>query len=266
MVVLGNIFHKGIIDPADAKFGNGIKLNPAGWNFSSGVTKPYSGRGTGNAPLTGEFEFSKQIMAFAVKGSFFFRSNNPESVRIMNWGDLQNQLIIKLTQTIYSFRQVYVVTESATASDWALAIAGADKAELEIASDIENFGLVDIFGHHATKTIQSNYIEYYHREAARKPVFFKAKKLAVQEERTETFISTLISQRFDQDGWASGFFDYGFCHDAGTLPQTATSAQASVLDMLQANELNPNTALLYFRWADATLDDVENFFISYGGC
>ena len=40
--------------------------------------------------------------------------------------------------------------------------------------------------------------------------------------------------------------------------------QASILDMLQANELNPNTALLYFRWSDANLDDIEKLFTAYG--
>ena len=34
--------------------------------------------------------------------------------------------------------------------------------------------------------------------------------------------------------------------------------------MLQANELNPNTALLYFKWADANLDDIEKLFLVYG--
>jgi hypothetical protein len=42
------------------------------------------------------------------------------------------------------------------------------------------------------------------------------------------------------------------------------NAQACFLDMLQSNELNPNTALSYFKWADANLDDIEKLFGSYG--
>jgi len=264
VIILGNIFRKGIIDPEEVTFGNGIKLNPANWNFSDGVSKPYSGRGIGNGPIEGEFEFSKQILGFESKGSFFFKGNNPESVKITNWKEIQQQLIIKMTQTIYSFRELYMVTETATTSDWTLAISGSDKGELEIATDSENFGLVDIFGHHKAKTIQSKEIDYYHREPHRKPVFFKAKKLVVQDERIETFISDLINQMNDKNEWASEFYDYDFYYDQPHSSDVPNHANACLLDMLQANELNPNTALLYFKWEESNLDDIEKLFIPYG--
>jgi hypothetical protein len=264
MVILGNIFRNKIIDPEDCRFGYRNKLNPAGWSFGDGVTKPYSGRGSGHGSIVGEFEFSKQILAFADYGSFFFKGNDPESVKIINWGELQQQLIIKLTQTYYSFREIYVVTESASASDWTLAIASSGNAELEIATDSENFGLVDIFGHHSAKTIQSKNIEFYHREPNRRPGFFKARKLVVQDEKLEVFVSELISQRQGQDEWAGSFYDYDFHYDSVFTSQIPACAQASILDMLRANELNPNTALLFFRWADMNLDDVEKLFLDYG--
>ncbi|MGB8192688.1 MAG: hypothetical protein WCF67_12250, partial [Chitinophagaceae bacterium] len=147
MIMLGNIFRSGIIDTEESKLGYNIRQNPAAWNFSDGVSKPYSGRGSGRGPAGDDFEFSKQVLAFRERGSFFFLAHHPESVKILNWNELRQQLIIKLTQTFYSFRELYVVTESATASDWTLTIAGDVKAELEIATDAENFGLVDIFGH-----------------------------------------------------------------------------------------------------------------------
>jgi len=264
MIVLGNIFRKGVVAPQDVEFGNGIKLNPANWSFSDGISKPYSGRGSGNSPIEGEFEFSKQVIAFDKKGSFFFKSNHPESVKIMNWSSIQQQLIIKMTQTLFSFRRLYIVTETATTSDWTLAISGSEKGELEIATDSENFGLVDIFGHHSAKTIQSKEIEYYHREEHRKPTFFKAKKLVVQDEQLDVFISELIGQMADRDTWASGFYDYEFYHDTPYTSQIPIAAQTCVLDMLQANQLNPNTALLYFKWAETNLDDIEKLFLVYG--
>ncbi|MCW3071443.1 MAG: hypothetical protein JWO44_1333 [Bacteroidetes bacterium] len=264
MIVLGNIFRSGIIDPGECTFAYGTKQNPAGWNFSDGLTKPYSGRGSGSSPVAGEFEFSRQILSFDKRGSFFFKGNDPESVKIMNWNELQQQLIIRLTQTFYSFRELYVVTESATAADWTLAIAGAEKAELEIATDAENFGLADIFGHHSAKTIQSKDIEYYHRETKRKPAFFKAKKLAVQDEKLDVFISELITERQSRHEWASDFYDYDFHYEQGYSSGLSGDVHTSLLDMLSANELNPNTALLYFKWADANLDDIENFFLRYG--
>lgn len=264
MVVPGNIFRKGVVSPEDVQFGYGIKQNPAGWNFSDGVTKPYSGWGSGQGTLEGEFEFSKQVIAFAYRGSFIFRCHEPESVKIVNWSELQQQLIIKLTQTMYSFRELYVVTETIVPSDWTLAIADSDRGELEIVASSENFSLIDIFGHPSAKTIQSKDIAYYHTETNRKPVFFKAKKLAVQEERLQAFLSEIIADRSGTGEWVNGFFDYNFYHDPVYTAPVNEMAQTSILDMLRANELNPNTALHYFKWADTSLDDIEKLFLSYG--
>lgn len=265
IIVLGNIFRNNIVHVDDVTFENGIKLNPASWNFSEGVTKPYSGRDTGHNPIEGDFEFSKQVLAFDGFGSFFFKSNAPESVKIANWSELRQQLIIKMTQTLYSFRELYIVTESATTQNWSLAIGGSDKAELEIATESENFGLVDIFGDSSAKTIQARDIEFYQKEDKRKPTFFKAKKLIVQQEKLEVFISELITEQMRVPSWANNFYEYDFHHDeiSFSTPVT-TNAQASVLDMLQANQLNPNTALQYFDWANANLDDVQKLFDHYG--
>jgi len=265
LIILGNIFRNNIVHVDDVVFNNAIKLNSASWNFSDGATKPYSGRGNGQNPLDGDFEYSKQLLAFDRFGSFFFKGNHPESVKIANWSDLKQQLIIKLTQTLFSFRELYVVTESATLSDWTLAIASSEKAELEIATESENFGLIDIFGDESAKTIQARDIEYYHREEQRKPSFFKAKKLVIQQERIEVFISQLITERRAIPSWVANFYEYDFHHDelSYAMPNSA-NAEACVLDMLQANQLNPNTALQYFTWADANLDDIEKLFSVHG--
>lgn len=265
MIILGNIFREGIVDPNEHRLSCSTKLNAAGWSFSNGVTKPYSGRGTALGSVGGEFEYSKQVLAFADYGSFLFRGNEPESVKITNWSELQQLLIIRLTQTVYSFREIYLVTEIATTSDWTLAIAGSGKAELEIATEDENFGLVNIFGLVSAKTIQSKDIEFYHREPERRPCFFKAKKLAVQDERLDVFVSELIARMQSQDEWAGSFFDYDFKYDRANALPTASGAQASILDMLHTNQLNPTTALLYFRWVEASMDDVEKLFLDYGG-
>ena len=144
-----------------------------------------------------------------------------------------------------------------------LYISGAEHGELEIATDSENFGLVDIFGHHSSKTIQSKEIEFYQRETGRTPNFFKAKKLAVQDEKIENFINSLLLQSQSANEWASSFFDYEFDYDTTYHNTSQRHAQASVLDMLKANELNPASALLYFKWADASLDDIEKLFLTY---
>jgi hypothetical protein len=191
--VLGNIFRNGVIDKGEAEISAGIKLNPSGWNFGDGVTKAYSSRGVGEGPIGGQFQFSQQVLAFKEKGSFLFAGNNPEAVKIMNWTDLAQQLIIRMTQGLYSFREVYVVTECVSLSDYTLVVSGSSRAELEIATDTENFGLVDIFGHASARTIQSKDIEYYHREHIRKPLFCKARKLTVPDDRKMVFVNELVS-------------------------------------------------------------------------
>ncbi len=264
ILVLGNIFRKGLINSSDTMFGEGVHVSPIGWVFNDGMSKPYAGRGKGHGPIEGEFEYSKQVLAFAYAGSFFFKGTNPESVRIRNWEDIQLELIVKMTQSLYSFRELYIVTESAATSDWTLAVSGGPNSELEIATDEDNFGLVDIFGHHKAKTIQSRDIEYYHRDQKRKPAFFKAKKLVVRDEKLNVFISDLIGSRESHHQWAGGFFEYQFQHEPGYLSPGMIRSRAGVLDMLQANELNPNTAPLYFTWSDADLNDIEKLFVFNG--
>ncbi|KAF2517480.1 hypothetical protein E0W68_10940 [Flavobacterium salilacus subsp. salilacus] len=263
IIILGNLFRDAVIDPAEAAINYRNKLNANSWNFNDGLSKPYSGRTNGHDITDGNFEYSKQVLAFAKRGSFIFHSTDPETTKIANWMEIQQQLIIKLTQTYYSFREVYVVTEIADTSAWSLAIAAEQNAELEIASEDENFGLTDIFGHQSTKTIQSRDIEFYHKESSRKPCFFKAKKLVVNDEKMDYFMSELINRRAEQQEWAKSFYDIDINNDAYNHYYIPAKSEINPLDMLSGNELNPNTALLYFRWADASLDDVERLFSNY---
>lgn len=264
LVVLGNIFRDRVVEPQDVAISYHNQLSSTSWNFSDGVTKPYSGRGSGHGPIAGEFEFSKQVLAFAAKGSFIFKANEPEAIKIMNWNDIQQALIIRLTQTYYSFREVYVVTESATTADWTLAIAGAGLAELEIATDVENFGLVDLFGHSSSKTIQAKDIEYYQREEKRKTCFYRAKKLVVNAEKMDNLTVDLIEKWQAHSEWARTFYTYDFDADLHYPVDEGIYAQGNLLDLLPSNELNPNTALLYFKWVDTNLDDIERLFINDG--
>ncbi|RBQ11397.1 hypothetical protein [Pedobacter miscanthi] len=260
VVVLGNIFRNQLVKPEEIQLDYNNKLNPSGWSFSEGVSKPYSGRGTGNESVNGEFEFSKQILAFAEKGNFIFNGNNPASIRVLNWNDIQQELIVKLTQTYYSFRDVYVVTESAIAENWTLAVSGSGSAELEIVTETENFGLVDIFGHPSSKTIQSKDIEFYNHDESRKPCFYKAKKLTVKSEKIESLVSELIHKGQGHDEWAKSFYKTDFNYENEYVNDQVAYLHDNLLNLLPTNELNPNTALLYFTWTDANLDDVEKLF------
>ena len=260
---MGNIFRNRIINPDECTLKYGIKLDAAAWQFTSGMAERYAGYGSDRLPQS-ETSYRSQVLTFASKGSFAFRGHRPELAKIMNWSELQQQLIIKLTQTIYSFRELYLVTEAAAASDWTLAVAGSKKAELEIASGLEEVPFEDLFGHLSATVVRRKDIAFFHHEKARKPLFFKAKKLAVQDERLEVFISELIYQQLDRNGWINSFYSPALYHDNLPEPQLPVHAQTGLLNMLQAGELNPNTALQYFKWVDTSLDDVEQLFVSYG--
>lgn len=265
IIVLGNIFRKKIVTIDEVVFESGIQQNEYNWRFSNGVKKPFVGRDSGQNPLEGTFGYTRQVLSFNEFGSYFFTSAKPESVKIVNWNAIASELIIKLTQVLYSFREVYVVTESVVTENWTLVISGSDKGELEIASETENAGLIELFGNANSKTIQARDIEFYETEDKKRPSFFKAKKLIVQPEKLEVFISELITERTGVLDWANNFFEYQFSNEKlHFYNKEPRNPQACVLDMLQANQLTPNTALQYFKWANANLDDIERMFISYG--
>ena len=263
IVILGNIFKTLLIANEDIDLTYDLELSAVNWNLKEGVKMSYSGRENGNDLINANLEYNRQIMSFASYGSFLFNANNPKSVKISNWNTIAQELIIKLTQTHYSFREVYVVTESVSASHWTLAISEEEKAELEIANQQEDFGLVDIFGHHETKTISSKDIGYHHFENKRVPRFFKAKKLAVQNDKLDIFVANLIQEQKNKDNWALDFFDEDYANSDHVSSVGFGNVDSGSLDMIPAKDLNPNTVLNYFKWDDANLDDIQKLFLSY---
>lgn len=256
IIILGNIFRNNLIYSDVSKIDNNIQINSQQWTFKEGTSTSITNNSNG--------AWTKQILKFDGPGSFYFKGSNPTVTRIANWNEINQELIIKLTQTFYSFREVYVVTESATTSNWTLVIANSDKGELEIANDSDDIGGFDTFGHESSRTIQSKDLEFYYKHVGKTPNFFKAKKIVIQDEKQEAFINELINKRKNRDEWAALFFDNEFISNDDNIPNhISQNSLGSILDMLQPNELNPNTALLYFKWADTNFDDIEKLLISY---
>ena len=71
MIVLGNIFRNGIISIDNCRLEYGVKQNSARWNFSDGISKPYSLRDQGKSNES-SFRNSKQLIGFQDYGSFLF--------------------------------------------------------------------------------------------------------------------------------------------------------------------------------------------------
>lgn len=258
IVILGNIFKDNLIDVGSYTLDTQQPQNQASWSFSDGVSKPFSKRAQGENPIEGEFEFSKHLFSFTQKGSFIFKGTDPLASKIGNWNGFKDMLIIKLAYEAYSFREVYVATQTVTLENWTLAVAGAEEAELELAIEEENFGLVDIFGHASAKTLQSKDIEYYFREDKRKPVFFKAKKMIVNTEKFDSHIASLFAINKEREAWVEKFYDLGYSPIlVGGTPNFSNIPATNLLDMLQPGDLNRNTVLEFFSWEDTNLDDIE---------
>ncbi len=258
LILLGNIFRIFSINTENFQYGN--KLNSSNWEFSKGVTKPYSIRENSENEIKEEFEFKKLTLAFDSFRSFSFRGNNPKSSKILNWNDISEELIVKLTASHYSFRELYLVTETATTSDWTMAVANSKDAELEIATNSGNFGLVDIFGNLNSKTIRSKNIEYYHQESKRNPTFYKAKKLVLQNDKIETLMNELQHNPDNINAWANDFFDYNFQLEPNNSSGISGGEKFSLGEMIKSNEFNISNSLDYFMWIDAILDDIDKLF------
>ncbi|WP_186755632.1 hypothetical protein [Echinicola salinicaeni] len=253
IIILGNIFRDGLVDEESCKIEYEKKLNPADWIISEGVTTDLSDSHQGN----------NKILAFEDQGSCYFQGAHPEAIKIQNWKAIEQALIIKLTQTYYSFREVYVITESVMMNDWTLAVAGAKNAEMVFSLESKKLKLADIFSNEPLKPIQTRDIEYYHRNSKRIPNFFKAKKLDIQSTSQASFISEFMNKRQGHHEWAKDFYEV---HLDSNYDDFADSniEKVNILDILTANQLNPNTALTYFTWVDTNLDDIEKLFVQAG--
>lgn len=252
LIPLGNIYLNNLISPENCVISEPILLNEPDWNIDAGVSNS----------LSNEVDFIKNTIRFKEAGNFIFKAKSPETIKVTNWKSIQDELIIKLTQTQFSFRELFIVTESVTTASWALAMASDTEAELTLAKEGEKTdGENNLFGNKASKIIQSKNIEYHHANNKRTPNFFKAKKLVVQDDVVNTFVNDLIIQREGVHDWANDFYDYNFEPPVNKeTNRTVMHAKESVLDLLSAGELNPSTALQYFKWVDAGLDDVERLF------
>lgn len=258
MVILGNIFQLEISDKF--RLSEELSLNPINWNFQDGVENAFSARSKAKAFLNNEddFEYSKLILHFSGPGSFRFHAKGPACIRLLSWSEIADGLIIKLTQTYFSFREVAIVTDCAFADEWSLAVAGKAGAEMELATAYEDETMVNIFASEGVKTIQTKNISIHEHTKKRKPVFFKAKKLEIRQDGLFDFKQTLANISEGRDLWAFNNFSEKYHFEIGSrvAPRFMLN-NIKLLDMMPPNQLNPVSALMYFRWDDFGLDDMN---------
>jgi hypothetical protein len=256
MVVLGNIYKMGFVDHDEIEIGNPTPLNPKQWNTKSGVTVPYLAKGDGVNVFEGEVDFFREIIQFENRGSYAFLANSPELIKILNWNEIRNGILIKLVQTEFSFRDVYVVTECVTASEWTLAVAASNDAEIKIEKRSSEGYKGSFFGDREKNVSESKNLAFYHQEKNRKSNFFKAQRIVPNYDALEEYRQTRTLNTEPKCKWVKEFYDYNFTCDPSHVAVPIT-AYSYGINLLKGNVLNANTALHYFEWQTFGLKDLE---------
>lgn len=224
----------------EVRITHSVRLDECNWELSRGV-KQNACKITACKDDDGErYQRTRQVLEFSAPGSFMFHGSEPHAHLLLNWDKLSDDLIVKLTQLHYSFREAYVVTGVATMKNWGLAVAGQSRARLEMTATVGNTDWYSMLSHSSARTIRSEGIAGNEMARGAAAYFFKAKKLILSAAMRDHLIHHVLHNR----------------EDPGALAP-ANWLRTDLLNLCRTNELNLGTCLNYFDWADASLDDVE---------
>lgn len=209
------------------------------WCWSQGVLSQYQG----SSSSSGEDNFNhdstswhQRVYGFDNPGSFAFVGRSPEADLMLEWSKLAPEITLRLTQSLFNFRQVSVITGVACVPNWALAIAANSGAQLQLASHIHHdwFGMNDS----SAKLMQSAELACAHLAQDEKAFFFKAKKLVLTAQKHDQLLVKMLEQ----------------------LPpeQVGHWLSAGLINRLPDHELNLNTCLDTFDWADVVATDIQS--------
>lgn len=228
-----------------------IMLNPMDWRMSSGVQQTYSATehigshgDTADSEDLELIDWTRQQLSFEQPGSYVFHGDEANCRLIMNWHKLKDDVTLKLTQTHYGFRELYVVTGVATLNNWGLALSGGHNAQLDMAAATRNTDLFALISHETARADQCKNIAAYEKSHRQPAYFFKAKRLILSDEVHDRYMCRLL----DNDEELSD-------------RSIANWLNCNLLNLIKSNEFNLATSISYFNWADASLDDVERLLV-----
>lgn len=182
---------------------------------------------------------TRQVLEFAHPGSFMFHAGEVSAQLLLNWNLIRDDLTLKLTQLHYGFREAYVVTAVATMTDWGLVVAAQAGARLEMSSALDSADCFALLSHESARVEQCQGIASHDFGRGRAAHFFKAKKLVLSDEMHDRYLNQVVE------------------NSAHLRPQDVAGwLDANLLDLAKNNELNLNSCIRYFGWADLSLDDV----------
>lgn len=224
----------------EIKISHTVRLDGGNWELSRGV-KQSACKITACKDDDGErYHRTKQVLEFSRPGSFMFHGSEPNAHLLLNWDKLRDDLIVKLTQLHYSFRDVYVITGVTTMKNWGLAVAGQAKARLEMTATVGNTDWYSMLSHSSARTVRCQGIAGNEMARGAAAYFFKAKKLILSSVMRDHMIDHVLHNRADLNPL-----------------EIANWLGSDLLNLCKTNELNLSTCLDFFAWADAGLDDVE---------
>jgi len=179
-------------------------------------------------------------LRFGAPGDFVFRAGEISARYVLNWPDIQRDLILKLTQLHYTFRDVCVVTAVAKAYNWMLAIAGGSGAVLTSRAVESDGGWFDDVLHESACRVLEDGMAYLaiERDVKRPAHFFQAQRLRL----SDAVESRLLRQVLEQGQ------QYGDHMRSNWLQVDRTS-------LMRGSDLNLNTAMDTFTWRPVMPED-----------
>lgn len=184
--------------------------------------------------------FSRYEVDFAWAGSYVFQCQQVQAQFLLNWHQLRDDFLLKLSQLHFQFRDAYVVTAVAQASQWNLSIAATAGANLHYTTASQS---QDLFISLACPELQfeaSRGLAVQQSSVHQPAHFIQAKRMILSEAARDKMLQQVLERQL------------------GISPLArANWLQADWVNLLKNPELSLNTCKDIFSWRDLNLDDIE---------
>lgn len=182
--------------------------------------------------------FREQSYRFDAAGSYLFWGVRPHAHLLMNWHQVAQELIVKMTQSLYRFNELIAITGVAEFPHWGLAIAGQEGAQLQLVGDMTASDC--LFASAECQTADSRLLKILDYSKEQPLYFFKAKKLTLSSKLKDRYLQRLLSA--------------GQTYSERNIQNWL---QSDLLNLARSEELTINSSAEFFEWQDVCLDEVE---------
>lgn len=264
-IELGDVFqiHNGMVQPLmnilqvnlveDILVSPHLELNSIDWRLKSGIRQTYctdesiaSNTEERDSLIENDVEAEKylyrtrQVLSAKQSGDFVFHGYDPICRLILNWHKFEKDATLKLTQSHYTFRDIYVITGVATVRGWGLIISGAADAQLEMIANTKTTDIFNLISHESVMIQESRNISIHEHSSEQPAYFFRAKKLKISDKMYDQYLTRLLENNSDL-----------------SRRSIANWLNGNLLNLIKSNELNLATTIEFYKWDDASLDDVQ---------